>query len=151
MNRSIEAWEQCQEEIAPLREKLTKYKANKIALRKNALNELETQYYALLRKLPEVCPHDQVSVVHGSYTDIGYGCDRHYHHYDLRCERCGSFLTSKTEGNNQRKEFGPVPLEEAIEWYLKRERLSDEELDKLGFRRHRKVVETITVKRNSWL
>lgn len=114
--------------------RLEKYENNKIALRKNALTELYETKQKLYKTMVKSCPHDTVEIRYGSYTDVGYGLDRHYYHYDLYCIRCNTYLLCKTDGDSK-----PVtrnmPLIDAVNEYTKRESLSDDELRKLNVKK----------------
>lgn len=133
--RTLEAWEATVMELKPVDEQLAKYYNNKIALRYNKVTDLEKTKRALHKKLKDTCPHDQVVVQRGTYTDVGYGCDRYYTHHDLYCKRCSTYLLQRTDGGG-RDLTDPVPLFDAVQFYHSKEPLSDDELLRLGVQRH---------------
>lgn len=103
----------------------------------------------LIRSLPELCPHDQVVVARGTYTDIGYGCDRYYTHYDLYCTRCGKLIYDRSHDYTGRRAItNPMPLQDAVIEYLKHEHLSDDELRSFGIHRQETVTRKIEYVRN---
>lgn len=139
--RSIERWNEISKELEPIDEKLSKYYLNKIALRNNVLDDLKKAKYALHKEQKASCPHDQCVIKHGSYTDRGYGCDRHYYHHDLFCSRCETYLNLRTDGDG-RIVSQVFPLEEIIETYLSKESMTDDELRKIGIIRQRTTQTT---------
>lgn len=145
--RSLEKWNELKEQLEPIKVKLDKYEANKIALRKNEQNQLWADRYSLEKEMIQSCPHDQVYIFHDSYTDVGYGCDRYYYHDDMYCDRCKTNLTQKTDRRPSSPDQlpygtkGPFPLFEAVQLYTKRESLTSEELRSFGVR---KEIQSIT-------
>ena len=144
--RSIEAWNECAERVTKCAERLAKYRNDKIKLKYSTAQALEKEYADLCRELPTHCPHDQTVVRYGTYTDVGYGCDRYYYHHDLYCERCKKFLIQRTDGDS-RTISQPADLVDAVLLYNSKEPLSDEDLRKFGVRRHTQTTHTVTYSR----
>lgn len=112
-----------------------KYQNNKLKLTKQQASDLENEYYTAIRTYKAKCPHNEVIVFEGSYTDVGYGLDRHYKHYDIWCPCCSKLLLDRVDNPKdyelQRGLTGT--LEEAIDWLQNREPARENELEKLGF------------------
>jgi len=129
---------------------LEKYNNDKISLKKSKLSELYTKKSEYEKAMKTACPHDQTHVYRGTLTDIGYGLDRHYTHYDLYCTRCNTYLLLNTDGGKDDRwnVFGPASLEDAIQAFRKHENISDEDLRKLGYMLRTVTTSTTTLIKN---
>lgn len=144
--RTIDDWNECAERLTDCAERLAKYRNDKIKLKYSVAKALEEEYADLCRELPTHCPHDQVVLRYGTYTDVGYGCDRYYYHHDLYCQRCKKYLIQRTDGDGKTITT-PMPLIDAVLEYIKHEPLSDDQLRTFGVIRERHVQHTTTYRR----
>lgn len=130
--RSIEAWDECSSRLTECADRLKKYQTDGIKLKYSQAKALENEYQDLVRELPTHCPHDMVRIYRGTYIDVGYGCDRYYTHYDLKCERCKILLFDNTHDTNRRSITDNLSLLDGIMELKKHENVSDEELRRYG-------------------
>ena len=139
----LKEWESATRKLKRASAKYAKWCNGDIALTGPEHDALNTERNDLIRSLPKLCPHDQVVVARGTYTDVGYGCDRYYTHYDLYCNRCGKLIHDRTCDSNRRAITQPMPLQDAVIEYIKHEHLSEDELRKFGIRRQETVTRKV--------
>lgn len=140
--RSLENWNRLAKQIKKLDKQIAEWYADKIQLNHSQHKELFDSRLKLSKDLKEACPHDQCVICRGTYTDVGYGCDRYYTHYDVQCKRCNEVLINNTCDTQRRAITEPLPLVEAVIALQKYERVSEDDLMKFGIRKQTYTTHT---------
>jgi hypothetical protein len=82
------------EESYAIDHRVWQYENNEVALTKKQVEEL----YAERTRLLKACPHLSASHYRGSWSDSGYGLDRHYATEWIECDYCKKHLDGGDRG-----------------------------------------------------
>ncbi len=83
--------------LTKLTNQLKKYEAGEIALTKIQLDKLYEDKLEETKKIKQLCKHNNCEVYESVWTDKGYGLDRHYTDYAIKCNDCDEHLMTGCE------------------------------------------------------
>lgn len=123
-------------QISGLKRQLTDWKNGDLSLTGVEYDDLHTELAEITRKITSECTHDRAVIQKGSWTDSGYGCDRHWTAHNIYCEDCErTILDGGAEPDTVRSICKPAPIDDIIAGFVFQyePNTSDEKLAALGY------------------
>jgi len=144
MTKTLEAFEKNESIIKDLTELIDRWYLEEVRLTGAEYLVFTKELEASKANRQNLCPHDQASIYSAKWHEPNKDfSQRYFTQHDIKCERCEKMLVRRTNADDRKKIFGPVPAKEAVKEYLKYENVTEEELKELGLTRKKIVIETI--------
>ena len=126
-----------------LEKKIKKYEEGKLALTIKQVDDLYSEKSREILNIKKTCTHDKAQIYVSHWVDRGYGLDRDYYNYAIRCNDCDEKLADLSSCNgydNFKSEEAPIKklVIKYPKWF------SDETLSKFNIRRIKHTKETYT-------